>query len=239
MNPIQLGVNIDHAATLRQARRTPYPDLAQIAGLCEHAGAHSITIHLREDRRHIQTADVYTLRKTLKTHMNLEMANNPDVLAIALETAPREVCLVPERREELTTEGGLDAASQIATLAPTIRALTQNGTRVSLFIDPDPAQIHAAVHLRASCIELHTGAYALAAGAEQHAELQRIVAAAQEAHRLGLQVNAGHGLTAQNVKPLLAIPSLHTLNIGHSIIARALATGIQAAVAEMLAAIRR
>ena len=239
MQTIQLGVNIDHAATLRQARGVNYPDLVEIARLVEGAGAHVITIHLREDRRHIQDADVYTLRKTLTTRMNLEMANNPDVLKVALEVVPDEVCLVPERRAELTTEGGLDAAGQLEQLRPTVQALAAQGTHVSLFIAPDRRQLEAAATLNVPYVELHTGAYANATGDALKRELEALYDAAAYAATLGLKVNAGHGLTLDNVKPLLAIPNLDTLNIGHSIIARALFTGVAQATREMLAAIAR
>lgn len=239
MQTIQLGVNIDHAATLRQARGVDYPDLVEIARLVEGAGAHGITIHLREDRRHIQDADVYTLRKTLTTRMNLEMANNPDVLKVALEVVPDEVCLVPERRAELTTEGGLDAAGQLEQLRPTVQALAAQGTHVSLFIAPDRRQLEAAATLNVPYVELHTGAYANATGDALKRELEALYDAAAYAATLGLKVNAGHGLTLDNVKPLLAIPNLDTLNIGHSIIARALFTGVAQATREMLAAIAR
>ena len=239
MQPIKLGVNIDHAATLRQARGVDYPDLAAIAALAEQAGAHGITIHLREDRRHIQDADVYRLRKTLATRMNLEMANNPDVLRVALDVVPDEVCLVPERRQELTTEGGLDAAGQLECLRPTVRALAAQGTQVSLFVAPDRRQLEAAAALGAPYVELHTGAYANAAGDALARELDALHDAAAHAATLGLKVNAGHGLTMANVKPLLDIPNLDTLNIGHSIIAHALTVGIAQAVRDMLAAIAR
>ena len=239
MQPIKLGVNIDHAATLRQARGVDYPDLAAIAALAEQAGAHGITIHLREDRRHIQDADVYRLRKTLTTRMNLEMANNPDVLRVALDVVPDEVCLVPERRQELTTEGGLDAAGQLESLRPTVRALAAQGTQVSLFVAPDRRQLEAAATLGAPYVELHTGAYANAAGDALARELDALHDAAAYAATLGLKVNAGHGLTLANVKPLLDIPNLDTLNIGHSIIAHALTVGIAQAVRDMLAAIAR
>lgn len=239
MQPIKLGVNIDHAATLRQARGVDYPDLAAIAALAEQAGAHGITIHLREDRRHIQDADVYRLRKTLATRMNLEMANNPDVLRVALDVVPDEVCLVPERRQELTTEGGLDAAGQLESLRPTVRALAAQGTQVSLFVAPDRRQLEAAAALGAPYVELHTGAYANAAGDALARELDALHDAAAYADTLGLKVNAGHGLTMANVKPLLDIPNLDTLNIGHSIIAHALTVGIAQAVRDMLAAIAR
>lgn len=239
MEPIKLGVNIDHAATLRQARGVDYPDLAAIAALAEKAGAHGITIHLREDRRHIQNADVYRLRKTLTTRMNLEMANNPDVVRVALDVVPDEVCLVPERRQELTTEGGLDAAGQLEALRPTVAALAAQGTQVSLFIAPDRRQLDAAAALGAPYVELHTGAYANATGDALKRELDALHEAAAYGATLGLKVNAGHGLTMDNVKPLLDIPNLDTLNIGHSIVAHALFVGMEQAVRDMLAAIRR
>lgn len=239
MQPILLGVNIDHAATLRQARGVDYPDLHEIARLAEEAGAAGITIHLREDRRHIQDADVYTLRKTLTTRMNLEMANNPDVLRVALDVVPDEVCLVPERRQELTTEGGLDAAGQLDALRPTVQALAAQGTHVSLFIAPDRRQLEAAAALGVPYVELHTGAYANATGDERKRELDALFAAAEIGQTLGLRVNAGHGLTMDNVRALLPIPNLDTLNIGHSIVAHALTVGMKQAVADMLAAIAR
>ena len=239
MEPIKLGVNIDHAATLRQARGVDYPDLAAIAALAEKAGAHGITIHLREDRRHIQDADVYRLRKTLTTRMNLEMANNPDVVRVALDVVPDEVCLVPERRQELTTEGGLDAAGQLDALRPTVAALAAQGTQVSLFIAPDRRQLDAAAALGAPYVELHTGAYANAAGDALKRELDALHEAAAYGATLGLKVNAGHGLTMDNVKPLLDIPNLDTLNIGHSIVAHALFVGMEQSVRDMLTAIRR
>ena len=239
MEAIKLGVNIDHAATLRQARGVDYPNLPEIARLVEGAGAHGITIHLREDRRHIQDADVYTLRKTLTTRMNLEMANNPDVLKVALEVVPDEVCLVPERRQELTTEGGLDAAGQLDALRPTVQALAAQGTHVSLFIAPDRRQLEAAAALAVPYVELHTGAYANATGDERKRELEALYDAAAYGATLGLKVNAGHGLTMENVKPLLVIPNLDTLNIGHSIIAHALFVGVAQATRDMLAVIAR
>ncbi|HHU13605.1 MAG: pyridoxine 5'-phosphate synthase [Kiritimatiellae bacterium] len=231
---IRLGVNIDHVATLRQARRTDYPSLLEAAALCEKAGAHGITIHLREDRRHIQDADVYALRETLSTRMNLEMANNPDIVRIALEVKPEEVCMVPERRQELTTEGGLDVVGQRDALVPVVEALSEAGIAVSLFIDPDAQQVEAASAIGAPTIELHTGAYAEHTGTERKKELARLTDAAQRAHALGLVVNAGHGLTLDNVDPILAIPHLNTLNIGHSIVCRALFVGIEQATREML-----
>lgn len=231
---VRLGVNIDHVATLRQARGTTYPSLTAAAALCEQAGAHGITIHLREDRRHIQDADVYALRASLKTRLNLEMANNPDVLAVALDVRPDEVCMVPERRQELTTEGGLDAAGQQEQLAPTVAALRAAGIQVSLFIEPDERQVEAAAALGAPFIELHTGAYADRTGAAREAELERLIAAARRAHGIGLRVNAGHGLTVGNVGPILELPHLDTLNIGHSIVCRAVAVGLVQATREML-----
>lgn len=239
MEPIKLGVNIDHAATLRQARGVDYPDLAEIARLAESAGAHGITLHLREDRRHIQDADVYRLRRTLTTRMNLEMANNPDVLRVALEVVSDEVCLVPERRQELTTEGGLDAAGQLEALRPTVRALAAQGTQVSLFVAPDRRQLEAAAALGAPYVELHTGAYANATGDAAKRELEALHEAAAWGAELGLRVNAGHGLTLANVGALLDIPNLDTLNIGHSIVAHALIVGMAQAVRDMLAAIVR
>jgi pyridoxine 5-phosphate synthase len=240
----RLGVNIDHVATLRQARRTAYPSLVEAAALCEKAGAHGITIHLREDRRHIQDADVYALRKTIATRMNLEMANHPDIVAVALDVRPEEVCMVPERRQELTTEGGLDVAGQRDELAPVVASLRGAGIGVSLFIDPEVRQVEAAAAVGAPVIELHTGTYAECAGglrppgaalpAAAARELDRLVAAARRAGELGLTVNAGHGLSLDNVGPVLGIPRLDTLNIGHSIVCRAVFVGLEEAVREML-----
>jgi len=235
---VRLGVNIDHVATLRQARRTPYPSLTEAAALCEQAGAHGITVHLREDRRHIQDTDVYALRKTIATRMNLELANTPPIIAIALDVKPDEVCMVPERREELTTEGGLDVAGQRDALAPAVARLRDAGILVSLFINPDLSQVEAAAAIGAPCIELHTGAYAETSGAAQARELDRLAAAAGYAQTRGLTVNAGHGLTLGNVKPILAIPGLDTLNIGHSIICHAVLVGLPQAVREMLDSLR-
>jgi len=231
---IRLGVNIDHVATLRQARRTTYPSLVEAAAACEAAGAHGITIHLREDRRHIQDADVYTLRKTLKTRMNLELANTPEIIAIALKVKPDEVCMVPERREELTTEGGLDVAGQQHALAPVVAKLNAAGIMVSMFIAPDPRQVAASAAIGAPYIELHTGAYAELTGTAREEELKRLIQAAQQAHSLGLKVNAGHGLTLDNVTPILTLPHLDTLNIGHSIVCHALFVGLHEATRAML-----
>ncbi len=235
---IKLGVNIDHVATLRQARGVDYPDVVEAARICERAGAQGITVHLREDRRHIQDADVIALRQAIATRMNLEMANAPDVLQRALEIKPHEACLVPERREELTTEGGLDAYGQRGTLRETIRALQGVGTVVSLFIDPEPRQVAAAAELGAAYIELHTGAYCGLQGAAREEELARLRAAAGQAHAAGLKVNAGHGLTLDNVGPILDLPWLDTLNIGHSIVSHAVFVGLEEAVRAMLVRIR-
>jgi pyridoxine 5-phosphate synthase len=234
----RLGVNIDHVATLRQARRTAYPSLVEAAALCEIAGAHGITVHLREDRRHIQDADVYALRRSLTTRMNLEMANNPEIVAVALDVKPDEVCLVPERREELTTEGGLDVAGQRDELEPVVATLRQAGISVSLFIDPDLRQVEAAAAIGAPYIELHTGAYAEHTRSERELELGRLIAAARRAHEIGLKVNAGHGLSLENIAPVLKLPHLDTLNIGHSIVCHALFVGIEQAVHAMLEKMR-
>ena len=239
---LSLGVNIDHVATLRQARyaRTPEahnvePDLVVAAALCERAGARSITVHLRADRRHLQDRDLACLRDSVQTKLNLEMGNTPEILAIALATRPEDVCLVPEGRQEITTEGGLDAHGLRAELAPTIRQLTAAGARVSLFIDPDEAQIRAAAELAAPVIELHTGAFANATGDAAATELGRLRDAATLAASLGLQVNAGHGLNYTNTPRLLeTVPNLQELNIGHSVVSRALFVGLERAVSEML-----
>ena len=235
---LRLGVNIDHVATLRQARRTVYPSLVDAAALCERAGAHGITVHLREDRRHIQDADVYALRKSLKTRMNLEMANNSDIVAVALDIRPDEVCMVPERREELTTEGGLDVAGQVKELAPVVASLREAGISVSMFIDPDLGQVEASAEIGAPYIELHTGAYAERTRSERELELGRLIAAAKRAHEIGLTVNAGHGLSLDNIGPILNVPYLDTLNIGHSIVCHALFVGLEQAVREMLGKMR-
>ena len=231
---MKLGVTIDHVATLRQARGTAYPSPREAAALCERGGADGITIHLREDRRHIQDADLFTLRKTLHVPLNLEMANSPEIVRIALKARPDEVCLVPERRQELTTEGGLDAAGQFKKLKPTVAQLKAAGIEVSLFIAPAARQLEAAVALGAPVVELHTGKYCDNTGAARRAELKRLVAAAKLGHRLGLKVNAGHGLNYDNLSGFLkAVPHLDTLNIGHSIVARAVMVGLVRAVREM------
>jgi pyridoxine 5-phosphate synthase len=233
--PIALGVNIDHVATLRQARRGRHPDPVHAALTAELAGADCITLHLREDRRHIQEHDVQALRERLQTRMNLEMAVTDEMLEFATRVCPADCCLVPERRAELTTEGGLAVAGQLARIRAASEALGARGIRVALFIDPDAAQIEAAAEARAPAVELHTGAYANAAGALQAVELERLAAAARRAARLGLVVHAGHGLDYHNVQPVAALPEVVELNIGHAIIARALFTGIGTAVREMKA----
>ncbi len=233
---IKLGVNIDHVATIRQVRRTVYPDLLAAALAAERGGADGITVHLREDRRHIQDADVDVLRARIATKLNLEMAATEEMVQKACAVRPADVCLVPERREELTTEGGLDAAGQIETVGRVVQQLRAAHVRVSLFIDPEARQVEAARRLQADAIEIHTGAYADAAtGATRAAELERIRVAAERAHAAGMIVNAGHGLTLENVTPIAAIPIMHELNIGHSIVADALFVGIEEAVRRMKA----
>jgi len=230
---IRLGVNIDHVATLRQARHTRYPDPVQAAREAEQAGADAITLHLREDRRHIQERDVDILKQTLQTRMNLEMAATGEMVAYACRIRPEDCCLVPERREELTTEGGLDVLGQEKHLAEVCRMLAEHGIRVSLFIDADPGQIEAAARAGAPAIEIHTGHYADAEGDAWRSELARIDRAVQLGLSHGLQVNAGHGLNYHNVQSIAAIPGVSELNIGHAIIARALFTGLGEAVREM------
>ena len=233
-NDIHLGVNIDHVATLRQARGTRYPDPVQAALEVEQAGADSVTLHLREDRRHIQPRDVEILKDVLLTRMNLEMAVTDDMLAVAERIRPADACLVPERREELTTEGGLDVRAQPSRINDACVRLAAAGVRVSLFIDADPAQIEAAAACGAPCIEIHTGHYAdLPAGPRRDAEFKRIEQAIETGVRCGLIVHAGHGLNYQNVLPIAALPAIRELNIGHAIVARAVFTGLQAAVREM------
>jgi len=232
---ISLGVNIDHVATLRQVRRGRFPDPVHAALAAELAGADSITLHLREDRRHIQDQDVHTLRGLLQTRMNLEMAVTDEMLAIACLVRPQDCCLVPERREELTTEGGLDVLAQLPRIRAAAAQLRQSGVRVSLFIDPEPRQIEAAAQAGAPVIELHTGAYAEARGAASVSELERLRAGARLGASLGLQVHAGHGLNYHNVRPVAALREIIELNIGHALIAHALFVGLPAAVREMKA----
>ncbi len=239
---LHLGVNIDHVVTLRQARYrtmlaapTVEPSVLEAALTAEAAGAHSITVHLRADRRHIQDEDVRILRKNIGTKLNLEMGNTREILDIALEVRPDFVCLVPENREEVTTEGGLDVAGQRESLRATVAALSANGTRVSMFIDPEPEQVRASAEIGATMIELHTGTFANHLGPQRLAEVERLRAASELGHSLGLQINAGHGLTVKNLPALWAVPHLAELNIGHHIVSRAIFIGLHGAVREMLA----
>ncbi|MFL6549528.1 MAG: pyridoxine 5'-phosphate synthase [Povalibacter sp.] len=233
MSSIHLGVNVDHVATLRQARGTSYPDPLFAALLAEQSGADSITLHLREDRRHIQDRDIHVCRQALQTRMNLEMAATQEMITIAQAVKPSDCCLVPEKRTEVTTEGGLNVVSQEAQLKSMTATLTQARIRVSLFIDPDHEQLDAAVRVGAPVVELHTGAYAEAAGEHQARELKRVQDAARYAAKIGLTVHAGHGLNYQNVEPIAAIPEIVELNIGHAIVARAVFDGFRTAVSEM------
>jgi pyridoxine 5-phosphate synthase len=228
-----LGVNIDHVATLRQARGGRSPDPLHAALVAEQWGADSITLHLREDRRHIQDRDVRAMRGALQTRMNLEIAATAEMIAIALDLLPPDVCLVPEKRTEVTTEGGLDVAAQAGTVSEACRRLAAGGIRVSIFIDPDAAQVEAVARAGAPAVELHTGAYAEARGAERAREFTRIADAARLAAAAGLVVNAGHGLDYHNVQPVASIPELAELNIGHAIVSRAIMSGLGPAVAEM------
>jgi pyridoxine 5-phosphate synthase len=230
---IALGVNIDHVATLRQARGVQYPDPVHAALLAEQSGADSITLHLREDRRHIQDSDVTVMRGLLQTRMNLEMAVTEEMIGIARQVQPQDCCLVPESRQEVTTEGGLDVAGQMKRIGAACQALGTSGIRVSLFIDPDAAQVEAAKRAGAPVIELHTGAYADAAGAARAREFERVRSAAKLAASIGLIVNAGHGLNYHNVEPIAAIAEIVELNIGHAIVARAIFDGLAKAVRDM------
>jgi pyridoxine 5-phosphate synthase len=243
---LKLGVNIDHVATLRQARypgmlesHNCEPDILSAALACEAAGAQSITVHLRADRRHIQDADVSRIRKGIRTRLNFEMGNTVEILSIALDLAPDEVCLVPETREEITTEGGLNVVAQEIPLARTVAQLKGVGIRVSMFIEPDFAQVEASARIGADMVELHTGAFANAQGEAQHRELSRLADAAGHSHALGLQVNAGHGINYTNIALVRGIPHLEDLNIGHSIVSRSVFVGLERAVAEMLELMRR
>ena len=243
---LKLGVNIDHVATIREARYRglghgePCPVAAALAA--EAAGAHGITAHLREDRRHIQDRDVWALREKIKTRLNLEMANAPEIIAIALKLKPEIVCIVPERRLEVTTEGGLDVVAAEKSLTETCRKMNAAGIEVSLFIAPDEQQIAASARTGAQFIELHTGQFAeefyRAQSGNQAAELDRLIAGAKQAHALGLQVNAGHGLSCENLPALFAVPHLVELNIGHTLVSRAVSVGMEAAVREMLAVMK-
>lgn len=234
MKEVLLGVNIDHIATIRQARGTDFPDPVHAAAVAEHAGAHGITVHLREDRRHIQDRDVEILARTVQTRLNLEMAVTEEMIGIAQQINPAFCCLVPEKREELTTEGGLDVAGQEKKIASAVERIAAKGTQVSLFIDADKMQIEAAKRTGAPYIEIHTGGYADAeTEAERDAELARIKEAAAFADSIGLKVNAGHGLNYHNVKPIAEIPQMIELNIGHAIIARAAIDGLEKAIRDM------
>jgi pyridoxine 5-phosphate synthase len=242
--PLKLGVNIDHVATLREARyrgrSAGEPDPVTAALVCEKAGAEGITAHLREDRRHIQDNDIIELRRQIRTRLNLEMANSPEIVALALETKPDIICLVPEHRQELTTEGGLDVVGQTTALAETCKRMKAAGIEVSLFVDPDPRQVEASAKVGAQFIELHTGQFAecFSIEPERKAELERLSAAATQAHELGLQVNAGHGLTVGNLSHLNCVPHLVEWNIGHHIVSRAISIGLVAAVTEMIEVMR-
>jgi pyridoxine 5-phosphate synthase len=236
--PPRLHVNCDHVATVRQARRATFPDPVEWALLAERAGARGITVHLRKDRRHIQDHDVVRLRKSITTLLNLELSLDPAIVAFALGSGADEFCVVPENRQEVTTEGGLDVVSERARLSKLIPQLHEVGGLVSLFIDPDPQQIRASKELGADFVELHTGTYANAAGAEREREFERLVKAAAAANSAGLRVNAGHGLDYENVGRVAGIDGLEELNIGHSIVSRSLLVGAEAAVREMLERLR-
>ena len=238
---IKLGVNIDHVATLRQARYREMPDAPNAepdpvaaALAAEQAGAHGITAHLRQDRRHILDRDIFRLRERISTKLNFEMGNTQEILEIALNLHPDDVCLVPENRQEVTTEGGLDCAGQFESLVPTVNQLREAGICVSMFIDPDEEQIRASARLGAEFVELHTGAFANASGIDQERELQRLIDGARIADSLGLKVNAGHGINYENIALVKRIPHLVELNIGHSIISRAVFSGLESAVREMI-----
>jgi len=236
---LKLGVNIDHIATLRQARGTLYPDTLEAAKICAKAGAISITIHLREDRRHIQDTDVYCLSEKCPLPLNLEMANSEEIVQIALTVKPAEICLVPEKRQELTTEGGLDVIGNFQALEKTVRRLQDNGSVASLFVDADEKTLKACARTGAKVVELHTGSFCDATDPiKAGLLLKKLIAGAECAHALGLQVNAGHGINLDNIADILKIPHLDTLNIGHSIIARAVFQGLENAVTEMLTAMK-
>lgn len=231
---IELGVNIDHVATLREARKGAAPDVIAAAKVCEIAGAHQITVHLRQDRRHIQDRDVELLRQVLQIRLNLEMGVTDEIIDIALRTRPETVCLVPENRQEVTTEGGLDVAVQQKRLTAVVKSFHEADITVSTFIDPDEAQVSASADVGADAIELHTGAYANAKGDQVVGELDRLYAAAMQAENLGLELHAGHGLTVRNLAPVAALPGLREVNIGHDILARAIFIGLDSAVKEIL-----
>jgi len=234
---VELGVNIDHVATLREARKGAVPSVLEAAAVCERAGAHQITVHLRQDRRHIQDRDVYALAEALQVRLNFEMAAVDEIIAIAREIRPATVCLVPENRREVTTEGGLDVASQQTRLAEVVADMHGRGIKVSMFIDPEIGQVEASAAIGADYVELHTGAYANARGAARDRELARLSAAAVAIAETPLRFHAGHGLTVGNLPPIVALPGLREVNIGHDIIARAVFIGLDAAVREILAAL--
>lgn len=229
----ELGVNIDHVATIRQARKTYEPDPVWAAGLAELGGADGITVHLREDRRHIQDRDVRILRETVTVKLNLEMACLDEMIGIATQIRPDQISLVPEKREEITTEGGLDVVGQMAVVSDTVKRLQDTGIFVSLFIDPDINQVEASAEIGAQAVEFHTGEYANAKGNHRKEQLERLVRAAARCREAGMQLHAGHGLNYQNVRPIAAIEGMHELNIGHSIVSRAIFAGFQTAVREM------
>lgn len=235
---IELGVNIDHVATLREARKGTAPRVLDAAAICEGAGAHQITIHLRQDRRHIQDKDVYELAESLTTRMNLEMAAVDEIIAIGYQVRPHTVCLVPEHREEITTEGGLDVRAQQSRLTEVVAGMHEHGIKVSMFIDPEPHQVEASAATGADYVELHTGAYANAGGPAVEEELERLRIAAGVIEETPMRFHAGHGLTARNLAPIVALPGLQEVNIGHDIIARAVFIGLEAAVKEILAALK-
>jgi len=236
---MKLGVNIDHVATLRQARGTNYPDPLDAAILCARAGAHGITAHLREDRRHIQDEDIFRLKKLQSLPLNLEMANVEEIVEIALNVQPSEVCIVPEKRQELTTEGGLNVLQQFDSLKSNIKRLAEKGIEVSLFVDPEIEIITACKESGAPVIELHTGTYCDACVEDRPELLEKLIAAARYAHQLGLKVNAGHGINLENVEGVLQVPHLDTLNIGHSIISYSVFVGLDQSVKEMLGIIQK
>ncbi len=236
---IRLGVNVDHVATVRQARRAQVPDPVEAALLAEKAGADGITVHLREDRRHIQERDVELLRERLKTKLNLEMAVTPAMVAFAETLRPDDACFVPEKREELTTEGGLDIVAHRRKIQDSVKRLQDRGIHVSLFVDPEEKQIETSKEVGADAVEVHTGTYCNAAGAEREKERRTVASAVSLAYRLGLEVHAGHGLDYENVLPIAGIHEIVELNIGHSIIARAVVVGIEQAVREMKALLKK
>lgn len=238
MSRVKLGVNIDHVATLRQARGGKVPDTLEAARAAQKGGADGITIHLREDRRHIQDHDLRRLRQNIRLPLNLEMALHPEIVGIALHARPEKVCLVPEKRQELTTEGGLDAFQKRNLLKRAVPKLLKKKIEVSLFIDPEIRQVRAAKEVGAQAVEFHTGSFANASGRRKLKELNRLKRAAREAHRLGLQVNAGHGLDYKNIRAVRKLPFLHEVNIGHSIVARSVFVGMEKAVREMKELIR-